>query len=248
MISINWSGRLGNRMIQFAGAWVMSKYSCIELQHKKPDYSGMLHTYGNFDDFFDVAPILNQPKNPLVNHTINASDEWVKENYKTFTSLPPALYNITELMQVPEFLNDYFDEIRSVFIPKNRLEKKEGVLVHCRLGDISVEMSAPLDYYRKALSEVNSKKGYLITDPMSKDHELVRQISEEFGLEIYISSPVETLNFGRGFNEVVVCTGTFGWWLGAFNPGSKILYYKIPREHAWHPNIFQVSDWKGIEV
>lgn len=251
MITINWSGRLGNRMMQFAGAWILSKYSCIELFKKEPDYSSMLHTYGNFKEYFDILPV---PSTVMPfweiesNSVIEINDQWVKDNYRNLSNTPPARYNITEQMQVPEFLNYYFNEIKSIYIPKIPLQEKEGVLVHCRLGDISLEMSAPLNYYKKALANIKSRGGYIVTDPMSKDHELIQQLSNEFNLKLFIASPVETLNFSRGFKEIVVGTGTFGWWLGALNPDSKTFYYKIPRVHAWHPNIFQVNDWVGIEA
>lgn len=249
MITVEWGGRLGNRMLQYAGAWVMSKYTRIELFPKKPDITQMAHTYGNFDEYFGIQPVSGLTMSfPLTegDRVINIDDQWIKDKYKNFNQVPPAHYNIVESMQCPEFLNHYFNEIKNVYIPKKPVEEKEGVLVHCRLGDIPVERSGPLSYYRNALKNIQGKGGYLITDPMSKDHDLVKTLLNEYNLKLYMASPVEQLNFSRGFKELVVCTGTFGWWMGAFNAGSKVFYYDVPREYAWHASIFRVSNWVAV--
>jgi len=250
MIQVKWSGRLGNRMLQHAGACVLAQSSGNKLQNLNFDLADMSHHYPDFKEYF-----LCNPKHIQIVESKNSlgffggdsniiDDDWLKDHYKNLSLPPGGDYLYTGTFQVQEFLIRYYKEIVSVFQPVKPLEPQEGVLVHARLGDVSIERSGTYEYYKKVLTQLECTGGYITTDPMSRHDDIIRKLQQEFNLQLYCDTPSKTLNFARGFNTVVACTGTFGWWLATLSNAKIVYSYDIPKEYAWHAQIFNMPNWK----
>ena len=251
MIQVKWSGRLGNRMLQHAGACVLAQYSGNKLQNLNFDLADMSHHYPDFKEYFlcksDYIQLV-ESKNSLGffgNKENIIDDSWLKTHYNDLSVLGTADCFYEGSFQVQDFLIRYYKEIKEVFQPVKPLEPQEGVLVHARLGDLPIERSGTYDYYKKVLTQLECTGGYITTDPMSRYDDIIQKLQSEFNLQLYCDTPSKTLNFARGFNAVVACTGTFGWWMAALSNAKTVYYYNIPREHAWHAQIFNMPHWQG---
>jgi len=143
--------------------------------------------------------------------------------------------------QLKDIILTYKDELNSII--ERNFEVNNEVFVHIRLDD-SIHNNPGLEYYRTCLNELNAASGYISSD--SPEHEIVKTLISEFNLKLYNNSPVETLNFAKTFDKLVLSSGTFSWWIGVLSKASKI-YYPI-HKIFWHGDIFVFPDWNGIDL
>jgi len=245
MITIEWTGRLCNRLTQYAGARVIADHAGIQLQHPSPELQSFGHVYSNFSEYFSIQP---PPVHAqcYAGDAINLDDNWVLANYLHLSDMTPGRYHITGNMQVYKFLQHHYDRICSILVPCKSVCKKEGVLVHARLGDISVERSGTIEYYQKALQQLPYQHGWIVTDPMSQDHDVIKQLQQQYDLKLYIATPVEQLFFSIGFDAAILSTGSFSWWMGALSNAQTVFYYDMPQHLAWHPPLFCIKNWQPL--
>jgi hypothetical protein len=251
VIQVQWSGRLGNRMLQHAGACVLAHHSGNKLQNLNFDLADMSQHYPDFKEYFSCKPDHIQLVQSADSLGFFGSkdniigDDWLQQHCDDLSVLGAQDCFYAGYFQVQKFLIRYYKEIKEVFQPVKPLEPQEGVLVHARLGDLSMERSGTYEYYHKVLTQLQCTHGYITTDPMNRHDDMIQRLQKEFNLQLYHDTPANTLNFARGFNAVVACTGTFSWWLAALSDAPTVYYYNIPREHAWHAPIFDMPDWQA---
>ena len=119
----------------------------------------------------------------------------------------------------------------------------DGVFVHVRLDD-ACQNNPGLEYYRTCLKNINFECGYISSD--SPDHPMVKSLISEFNLALYNNSPVETINYAKKFDKLILSGGTFSWWIGVLSKASEIFYPK--QKIIWHGDIFVFPEWKGIDL
>jgi hypothetical protein len=229
MVSINYAGRLGNNMLQYAAAKIFSNKFKIKLS--TPAISGGIN--------FTKLLIINDDSDfeSYQNKTIIVNNQ----NFLELLSkekCDPANYIFEDFFQIKEFILNYTVNIKNIF--QNNTKSIDQVFVHYRIGDIELlQNMLPIDYYIEALEKIGSKKGVISSD--SPDHDNVKLLSEKFNLEILVKPPLDTIILGSNYNNLVLSEGTFSWWIGVLSNAEKIIYNN--RERFWHGDIFCYDDW-----
>jgi len=229
MVLINYAGRLGNNMLQYATAKIFSNKFKIKLL--TPAISGDINftelIKPNDDDKFETY----DNKTIIVNNQ-NILDLLSKDN------CDPATYVFDDFFQIKEFILTYTDDIKNIF--HNNVSDINQVFVHYRIGDIEfLKNMLPIEYYIEALEKIGIYGGVISSD--SPEHKNVKLLSEKFNLEILNKPPLDTIILGPKYNNLVLSEGTFSWWIGVLSNAEQIIYND--RERFWHGDIFCYDDW-----
>lgn len=224
MISVNYQGRLGNNLFQYAVACLLSK---------------------KFDQ-----RISNPIPNRIIKFDNSQNDHWHEktaqvncDNFQEIYEQDSIDFNIYLNGSFQNrYVTNIFRENRSLFVEIGPDKLYPFAFVHIRLGDLlnhnDIKNNMPdYDYYSKSLEGFYG--GYVSSD--SPDHPIVIKIANEFGLKIFSGSPEDTILFGAGFLHKVLSLGTFSWWVGFLgNSGAKAtIQYPDPESYTkWHGDIF----------
>jgi hypothetical protein len=217
------NGRLGNKLMQNIGISVLAKkYNLFPEYHNiiENNLIGLDLFYGEnkFDNYSyfnddDLEHLLS--KNTQINNGI------IFSGYFQNKSL--LLENANLIKQI---------------IKKRKIKYHKKVFVHVRLGD--VENSNPgILYYKNILNSIDFDSGFISSDCLN--HPMVLELSNEYNLEIFDSTPIDTILTGSECEYRVVSGGTFSWFIGYLGDNDNVFAPKIPK---FHGDIFVYSGWK----
>lgn len=213
MITINYQGRLGNKMFQDAAAEIFIRKNHIFLGDGWYENTIEIND-GNFLEWLSKDSI------PQANYHFNGFFQ-IKEFILKYRNELTAMY-IKEHQPIDK--DDVFVHYRL------------GDATNLRF-------SLPIDYYRHALGKLRcynqDLKGYISTD--SPDNPNVRLLMEEFNLKLYQGTPMSTIHFGASFNNLVLSEGSFSFWIGLLSNADTV--YCNKREYMWHGNMFVIPEW-----
>ena len=123
--------------------------------------------------------------------------------------------------------------------------RREGVFVHVRTQDRESKLPyvPSIEYFKKVLS--NSWSGYIASNG-GPNHPTVKYLLENYNLEFYDQPTSEKIiEFGSTFDNKVLSSGSFGWWIGFIGNQNNVIYPSTKYLQRWHPPIFEeMQDWK----
>lgn len=225
MININYQGRFGNNLFQYFTALIFSQKFNQSIEN--PLLNNILK--------FDLSRNEHIYEESLIINDHNIYNLLNEENINKNLILDGFFQNrkILELLK----------ENKHLFLNENKNQK--DVFVHVRLGDIyNDEASCNINYYRKALIGLNG--GYISSD--SPNNDIIKQLSNEFNLEIFESSPEETIIFGSQFENKILSLGTFSWWIGFLGNQNNVICPVQKEYREWHGDIFPFLNWKEVSI
>lgn len=228
MVSILYSGRLGNNLFQYVAAYIFAKKFNLKISSDV------------VENKFDLPLLSGESKYGLV---IDVDDN----NFMTLLeseSLEPANYHFIGYYQNKDFILKYGKQIKSLFNLTFSDIPNDKVFVAYRIGDINGERQMlPIEYYQEALTIIGSNGGYITSD--TPNHPNVTKLANEFNLKIYNESPLETIDFAKNFNNLILSEGSFSWWIGFLSSAENIYYNE--RSRFWHGDIFVIPEWKPLK-
>lgn len=240
MVEVIWHGRLGNRMIQYSVGLILAERLKVKLINPVEE---ICNNQNYYSDFFDCVNVRRGSYELIITDPIiNVDDNFLLDIPIVLT---PGHYKVDGSCQINDLLIEYTSCLRDIFNFKQPITPKSGVWVHARLGDVPEQSSGTLEYYRKALSQLNCKEGVIATDATSINSQLVQTLQKEFNLSINIDTPIKTLSESRNYSTKVLSSGTYSWWMGMLVDGD-VIYYDVPQEYKWHMPIFNRPGWRAL--
>lgn len=198
-------GRLGNKLLQNVGISVLSKiYNLYPEYHEIPENNliGLNLYYGKNINLNFVRYDEPDCDKKLLDQKIEIDHGIIYNGYFQDKFLSVCYKNL-------------IDEV----IIKREIKKYNEVFVHVRLGDVS-HINPGILYYKNILNSISFDGGLISSD--SIDDPIVRQLSEEYNLKIFNSSPIDTIMIGSEYEHRVLSGGSFSWWIGYLGNNNNV--------------------------
>jgi hypothetical protein len=233
MVSLLYSGRLGNNMIQYFAAYMLAKKKNLFLNVQPV-------TSENFGSYFEIRPLQTER---LGSNKIEVTDNNFMEILESKEELNH--YYLNGFFQKKELLEKHEKEIKS-FMNLNYDPEitKDLVMVHYRIGDtLNDRRMLPIEYYFESLDLLNFSGGYIASD--SLEHQFCKNLIKKYNLiPVTGLSPLQAIDFGKNFNNIVTSESTFSWWMAFLSKAENVIYNR--RDHfRWYGDIF-FNRWKQL--
>lgn len=232
MITINYQGRLGNNIIQYFAGKILAEKNNLQL-----NYNSSVLDY--WHKYFDIH---HNNKGMIGKDIEYISDDNFLD--KLSNPLSNKHYILNGFFQKKDFLHTYSKYIRDSFSLSYDEIDKNHVFVHYRMGDTENSRSMlPIDYYKEALSKINYDIGYISSDSIG--HPYIIELCNKYNLKPIQLSPLDTINFAKNFQQIVLSEGTFSWWIGFLSKAEYVIFNK--RSYNWFGrDIFDFPEWTPL--
>jgi len=234
MIKINYRGRLGNNMVQYAFAYILAKIARLKLDTPQVHYKnhGIYKTSSSSNNFiktdlgstFNINPLSGESFNDFIKLTDNNYFEHLKN------PTPNKGYYLNGFFQHERLLVDYREEILNLYqLPKSDFTpSKNDAFVACRLGDclFTHRTYCTIDYidYQLQVNRNSYDKVYITSDTI--DHPPLVDLIKKYDLTIYQNEPLDTILFAKNFNNLILSAGSFSYWMAYLSEATNITVYK----------------------
>ena len=255
MINIQYRGRLGNRLIQFAAGHILATKigltlsSSIVFKYKNTDsyrttFDQNKTTSINFLDIFKIK----LPTGQSYPNAIELNDT----NYYQHLNNPleNTGYKLNGYFQDPRLLCNYRNDIIKLYQfdkpPKIAIRQKD-CFVHARIGDLLNNTNRNMAYFKPDYLDQQLKDSrnalntvYISSD--SIDYPPLVELINKYDLTIYQSDPLETILFAKNFNNLILSAGSFSYWMAYLREATNITVYKntkhdpLQKQNAWSYN------------
>jgi hypothetical protein len=250
MIKIKYCGRMGNSLLQYAFARILSK----ELNQYLPPHPimGFPNTYKDIN-----SNMKSDEKDPWL--TLTKRNLWNIEEIRKQMILNKNIFIKSSCANSKNFKN-YKNEIKNDWFcivqpfDKNNLNlnnhfftwnnslspikicdiKDDDVIVHVRLDDIVSGRHAhnkllTFDYFDIILKNIKINRLFITSD--SPQHPLLRPF-DKYSPIFFNGNTMETFNLMRIFNRIVLSQSSYSWWAAYLSDATEI-YYPIAIKGSW---------------
>jgi len=226
MIKCKWQGRLGNVLLQSVGIRLLATKFNLKVREYNNEFNFDRIGFNKFSGENSFESTINIYDNDVM-ELLNKSN--IEENI-----------NFDGLFQLKEFVLKYKQDIKSSFDITYEDQNTDNVFIHVRLDDAE-HVNPGYDYYKKCLEKTKFNIGYISSD--SSNNYIVDKLINEFNLILYQNNPIDTINFAKNFNKLILSEGTFSWWIGVLSKASEVYYPKYSEKPLWHGDIFVYDEW-----
>lgn len=254
-IEYGWGNRLGNSLLMYVAAYVFAKKHNLNF-----NINPLLPYFPLSPDLpHPVTTGFNEPTSSVRSKPIYTTRRfevpYIPVHDLNFLellnaqSVPDAQYHFQHYFQLKDFVLPYKSQIRDVFDINYHPRPEKEIFVIVRLGDVAKRRQRlPLEFYKDAIERLYQQGcygGYITSD--SPNHPDVQHLIEKYNLTLYTSTvPVETINFGKDFNNIILSEGTYCWWVGVLSNAKNVYYNDRRQLFNWHGDIFVYPEWKSL--
>ena len=251
MIDMKYRGRLGNRMIQYAAAYVLAKKTGLKLDAPKTrayintgTYKTSSSTNDKIETYFGSVFKINSLSGHKFNNFIELTDDNYFEHLKNPT--PNKGYLLNGYFQHERLLVDYREEILNLYqSPESDFTpNKNDAFVACRLGDClkTHRTYCSMKYIEDQL--ITSRDSYdnvhVTSDTIN--HPPLAKLIKKYNLTVHQDSPINTILFAAQFNNLILSAGSFSYWMAYLSSAENITVYHnnkqdpLQKQNAWDYN------------
>lgn len=244
MISVNWLGRLGNNMIQYAAGYILSKNTGLRL------ITQPVTTYENTEklkttcsdepeitvDFSSSHVVCNTGKE-IHNKTIKLDDR----NYFTFLNKPDhdTGYTLNGFFQDGRLLCEYRDTILKLYNYKytpNLKITSNDMFIAARFGDCLSHSRTycTINYIDQQLKKSQNKYSNIYLSSDSLNYQPLIKLIEKYDMRIYNSGTLDTVLFASCFNNLILSAGSFSYWMAYLGSADNITLF-VSKNHKHDP-------------
>jgi hypothetical protein len=225
VITINYSGGLGNQLWQYAVGRVLSQELGLLLLSKK------------IEGFADCPRIIKgkvklTPKIELSGHLIPRN-------------LGPQRIVLNGYFERYEYISPYMDQIKKWFTPivQTQPVPSKALTISIRRGSNNwpVDTLCPsIDYYLEKVFELGFQSHLICTD--SPKDEFITDLANRIpNARIVESGPLEQFALIQQSKNILIAPSTFSWWAAMTGEAERIFWPRIPAldftnsEYDWFP-------------
>lgn len=247
--------RLGNLMFM----WAAASFFCDKHNYKLNMPLSFPKFKNKPDDPEPVSTGFGEPNSSIKIQVFSGAKEFAgpvipvnDQNYMDLLYSPyvsDAHYRFVDYFQLKPLLINHKQNIKNLYRTTPIATDPKEVFVAFRLGDAMFSRARlPKEYYEDALTRLydeGCRGGYITSENI--DHPDVVYLINKFGLKPYVNhTPMEKINFGSSFNNLVLSEGSFSFWIGMLSNAKNV--YMNDRRHiwTWHSDIFVYPEWKRL--
>lgn len=225
-VTINYSGRLGNNMFQYAFGRIISETLSAKFVTLPDKFQHQEH-FPNIKDGH---------KGDRLNNDIVFDETTNFQLTPMDIYLSPVTANLflTGYWQRWKFYRAHEYEIKLWFhLPEFEAEiHPSDIILHFRRDDyIEAKSELPFSYYKNILRSRQYNQLY-ITGDIDVD---VRDAFDCYSPTYVSLSPIDTIRFMKKFDNIVIANSSFSWW-GAFLSRAQNIWCPLPKSGYWSPS------------
>ena len=242
MIYINYKGRLGNNLTQYVlGRLISDKYkvmleSPMNRSYRRDDMGDPSAPLDTVDWSTMFKEHCTYEKKTNTNKRTITDDSYTSVLHEIFADFSDFDWQVDGFFQREDILCGFRREILDMFNSSDHVRPSDQVFIHYRLGDLIWAEKRGLgkighkpldhDYYIRAIDECDFSTGYISTD--SPENWRVQDILSRYNVQLFQDQPVETIQFARQFNNLILSHGQMSYWMAYLSKAENIT---IPFNH-----------------
>lgn len=229
MITLNYRGRLGNNLIQYAAAHVLAKktnlrldapqvscYRCSPRRDVKSSGSDMV--INDLKKVFNIKPVVGDS----YDHFIELTDR----NYFEHLTNPVSGtgYRLNGFFHSGELLVRHRKQILELYKPPVMEPIYNDAFVACRLGDClrNSRVYCTMQYLQQQLDAQRKlyDKVYITSETIN--HPPLVNLIKQYNLTPYQDQPLTTLLFASQFDNLILSAGSFSYWMAYLSKATNV--------------------------
>ena len=262
MIRIKYCGRMGNSLLQYAFARILSKelghylpphpivgfpntYKEINLDKKNSEKEGWLTlAKRNLWNTEEIRKLMGDRKNIFIKSSC--------ANYGNFNNYRNEIRDDWFCIEQPynkdrlSIDNGFFLWAGSLTPTKITNITNDDLIVHVRLGDVVGLRNRLLtfDYFDIILRNIKANRLFITSD--SIQHPLLRPFDKYSPIYLSLPNSVQTFNFIRLFNRIAISQSSYSWW-ASYLSNAKEIYYPVTSNGLWSVTSRNDEDYRVNE-
>lgn len=238
-VNVNYLGRLGNNMFQYA-------FTALALAKFCENDSGMfdilsIPTTTQLDRIRNIKAILTESMNK---DFVRYASYPITHHITDYGHMEGSVLSMDEIGDRPVgigttlYFDGYFqhksyyegkrDFLKSLFLPIETNDNKTAI--HIRLTDYKeIGWSLPEAYYDEAIRLASPNNLNVFTDEPT--HPYIRKLKTQ-GANVISGDPVDDLLLMASHEKIIVSRSSYSWW-GAILSSATDVYYPRPKTGFW---------------
>jgi hypothetical protein len=226
-IEINFKGRLGNQMFEYAFGYNLSKIYNCNLFIKK-NHQCILDKFFNID----LKKINTDSKKIYIKEK-----ECYKDGYENnYLNLEDNDYLFDGYWQNENYFKEYADDIKKLYIVPKFNIPQDDLVIHVRRGDYvtkykNTHFYCDENWYQKTISMFNFSQLHIITD----DIEWCTKFFQKYNPIIPNLDEINSIGYISSFSQIIISNSTFGWWGAYLSDTDNVVCPKVwlPFKPCW---------------
>lgn len=236
MVTIDFQGRTGNRIIQYCAARLFAERNGLQLVTALPEADRFLEPTPHKPGIYDAS----------------ATELVLSQNTDVLKLVAPGRFVFRGFFQDWRWLHAHRDQILTFFERDigDYLQDPDAIAVHMRFGDYAHTYGSSriisLDWYRKILCQERFKEMVVFTDDPFHAH--VKQLMMEYRpacVDMARNSRTAWKSL-KTFGRIIVGNSTFSWVAAYFRPGVKAWTFR-PWVSLPEIDLAEYPGWEAVD-